>query len=229
MSFLAASLLKNDIPNNEKFGISTLMNGHILPRRIYGKGNESPMKRFNFSLISSLVWVVANALSPHAAVAAQPSDPLTPIASLDVPRYMGTWFEIAKYPNWFQKNCVAETTAEYQLKEQGGVKVINRCRRENGDIDEAIGEARQVGPSTSPKLKVRFAPSWLSLLPFVWGDYWVIDLDESYKLVAVAEPKREYLWILSRTRIVEPRVYEALLVRLRAKGFDVSRLERTKQ
>lgn len=187
------------------------------------------MKRLNFSLLSCLVWVVANALSPQAAMASQSSDPLTPIASLDVARYMGTWYEIAKYPNRFQKNCVAETKAEYQLNEQGGVKVVNRCRRENGDIDEAIGEARQVGPSTSPKLKVRFAPWWLSLLPFVWGDYWVIDLDEQYQLVAVSEPKREYLWILSRTKIVKPAVYEALLVRLKAKGFDLSRLELTKQ
>jgi apolipoprotein D and lipocalin family protein len=96
-------------------------------------------------------------------------------------------------------------------------------------MDEAIGEARQIGPSTSAKLKVRFAPSWLSLLPFVWGDYWVIDLDERYQLVAVAEPKREYLWVLSRTPKVEPDVYKALLGRLKGQGFDLSRLELTKQ
>ena len=157
------------------------------------------------------------------------SGPLTTIASLDVPRYIGTWYEIAKYPNWFQKKCVAETKAEYRLQAGGSVQVINRCRRENGDIDEAIGEARQIGPSTSAKLKVRFAPAWLSLLPFVWGDYWVVDLDDSYQLVAVAEPKREYLWVLSRTPKVEPGVYEALLGRLKGQGFDLSRLELTKQ
>ena len=155
--------------------------------------------------------------------------PLTTIASLDVPRYMGTWYEIAKYPNWFQKKCVAETKAEYRLQAGGTVQVINSCRRENGDMDKAIGEARQIGPSSSAKLKVRFAPSWLSLLPFVWGDYWVVDLDERYQLVAVAEPKREYLWVLSRTPKVEPGIYEALLGRLEGQGFDLSRLELTKQ
>ena len=157
------------------------------------------------------------------------SGPLTTIASLDVPRYMGTWYEIAKYPNWFQKKCVAETKAEYRLQAGGSVQVINRCRRENGDIDEAIGEARQIGPSTSAKLTVRFAPAWLTLLPFVWGDYWVVDLDDSYQHVAVSEPKREYLWVLSRTPKVEPGVYEALLGRLKGQGFDLSRLELTKQ
>jgi apolipoprotein D and lipocalin family protein len=142
---------------------------------------------------------------------------------------MGTWYEIAKYPNRFQKKCVSETKAEYLLQAGGAVQVINRCRRENGDVDEAVGEARQIDPSTSAKLKVRFAPAWLSLLPFVWGDYWVVDLDERYQLVAVAEPKREYLWVLSRTPKVEPSDYEALLGRLKAQGFDLSRLELTKQ
>jgi apolipoprotein D and lipocalin family protein len=155
--------------------------------------------------------------------------PLSTIASLDVQRYMGTWYEIAKYPNWFQKKCVAETKAEYRLQFGGSVQVINRCRRENGDMDEAIGEARQIGPSTSSKLKVRFAPAWLSLLPFVWGDYWVVDLDESYQLVAVTEPKQEFLWVLSRTPKVEPGVYEALLGRLKGQGFDLNRLVLTKQ
>ena len=141
---------------------------------------------------------------------------------------MGTWYEIAKYPNWFQKKCVAETRAEYKLQVGGSVQVINRCRRDTGEIEEAIGEARQTGVATSPKLQVRFAPSWLSLLPFVWGNYWVVDLDDGYQLVAVSEPKREYLWVLSRTPTVSPQSYDALLVRLEAQGFDLGRLELAK-
>lgn len=95
-------------------------------------------------------------------------------------------------------------------------------------MNEAIGEARQIGLLTSAKLQVRFAPSWLSLFPFVWGDYWVVDLDEGYQLVAVSEPKREYLWVLSRTQTVDPSRYEALLARLKAQGFDLNRLELSK-
>ena len=142
---------------------------------------------------------------------------------------MGTWFEIAKYPNWFQKKCTSDTRAEYRLQAGGTVQVINRCRKENGEIDEAVGEARQTGAATSPRLQVRFAPAWLSWLPSVWGNYWVIDLDERYQLVAVGEPKREYLWILSRTPTVSPEAYDALLGRLAAQGFDLKGLERTRQ
>ena len=82
-----------------------------------------------------------------------------------------------------------------------------------------------MGGPQSAKLEVRFAPAWLSFLPFVWGDYWVVDLDEGYELVAVSEPKREYLWILSRTPEVDKARYEALLVRLAAMGLDVRKLD----
>ena len=93
---------------------------------------------------------------------------------------------------------------------------------------QAVGRARQDGPADSPKLKVRFAPAWLSWLPMVWGNYWVIDIDAGYQLVAVSEPDREYLWVLSRTPTVEGGA-QALLGRLQAKGFDLSKLERTTQ
>jgi apolipoprotein D and lipocalin family protein len=165
--------------------------------------------------------------------AAQESSPpdngLKTIATLDVPRYMGTWFEIAKYPNWFQRKCTNATQAHYMLQGDGRVQVINQCKTHNGETIEAVGEARQVGPATSPKLEVRFAPAWLSFLPFVWGNYWVIDLDDGYQLVAVSEPQKEYLWILSRTAKVDHLRYNALLARLRDKGFDLNKLEITSQ
>lgn len=168
-------------------------------------------------------------LSSLAAGAQVPSAPLTTIESLDVPRYMGTWYEIAKFPNAFQKKCVSDTRAEYSIRTDGTIQVINRCKILGGEIDEAIGTARQVGPATSPMLKVRFAPAWLSFLPFVWGDYWIIDLDPKMQLVAVSEPQRQYLWVLSRTPKVDPAAYEALLGRLAGKGFDLGRLEPTPQ
>ena len=157
------------------------------------------------------------------------SSALRTIPSLDVARYMGTWYEIAKYPNWFQKKCTGGARADYSLMSDGRVKVINRCRIAGGDLSEVIGVARQIGSSTSPKLEVRFAPAWLSFLPFVWGDYWVIELDDDYQLVAVSEPKKEYLWILSRTPKVDPASYNTLLTKLREKGFDMHKLEVTLQ
>lgn len=151
------------------------------------------------------------------------------IAALDVPRYMGRWHEIAKYPNRFQKQCIGSTQADYSLSPDGRVRVLNRCRVEGGGTQEAIGIARQIGDADSAKLKVRFAPAWLSFLPWVWGDYWVIDLDHDYQLVAVSEPTRQFLWILSRTPTVAPENLNALVHRLRDKGFDIEKLEMTPQ
>jgi apolipoprotein D and lipocalin family protein len=187
------------------------------------------MKFPAIALAAAIGWSVAAAQTPESSAVAQSSAPLITIPVLDAPRYMGTWYEIAKYPNWFQKKCVAETRAHYKLQADGSVQVVNRCRKDTGEIDEAVGEARQIGVASSPKLQVRFAPSWLSLLPFVWGNYWVIDLDDGYQLAAVSEPKREYLWVLSRTPTVSAQSYDALLVRLKAQGFDLGRLELTRQ
>lgn len=155
------------------------------------------------------------------------SEPLRSIPSLDVPRYLGTWYEIAKYPNRFQRKCASDTRAIYGLRDDGRIEVVNQCRREDGSLMEAVGVARQVGPSDSAQLKVRFAPAWLSFLPVVWGNYWVIDLDPEYQLVAVSEPKREYLWVLSRTPEVDTEAYRQLLSRLEAQGFDLDRVERS--
>lgn len=181
------------------------------------------------SLFASCAALVLSGLCAIPALAANAARPLQPIESLAVPRYMGVWYEIAKFPNDFQKKCVGDTTATYNVGEDGRVQVVNRCRTADGTSDVADGVARQLGGATSPKLKVRFAPAFLSFIPMVWGDYWVIDLDEKYQLSAVSEPKREYLWILSRTPQVDPAEYAALLTRLTAQGLDVSKLVRTSQ
>lgn len=157
------------------------------------------------------------------------SEPLRSIPTLDVARYMGTWHEIAKYPNRFQQQCVRNTHAEYSQVGAGHLQVINRCQTSDGSVSEAVGTARQVGPADSSQLKVRFAPAWLSFLPMVWGDYWVIDLDPAYQLVAVSEPRRAYLWVLSRSPAVDEAAYRQLLARLEARGFDLQRLERSLQ
>ena len=166
----------------------------------------------------------------HIQVQAQTSDaPVKTITSLDVPRYLGTWYEIAKFPNWFQRKCASNTKAVYSIKPDGNLRVLNSCKQVDGEVSEAEGAARQVGAKDSPKLEVRFAPAWLSFLPMVWGNYWVIDLDSQYQLAAVSDPRREYLWILSRTPQLDPKAYEELLGRLQAQQFDVRKLEITPQ
>ncbi len=170
------------------------------------------------------VWALA-----CAAGLAQAGEPLTAVPALDVPRYMGTWYEIAKLPNWFQRKCVSSTRAQYSLQADGKVQVANSCRLASGEFEDANGAARQMGAPNSPKLKVRFAPAWLSFIPAVWGDYWVVELDDNYQWAAVSEPGRQYLWILSRSPRMEPAVYADVLARLARKGLDVQKLELTRQ
>ena len=155
--------------------------------------------------------------------------PVKTIPSLDVQRYLGTWYEIAKYPNWFQKKCVGNTKAVYSGRDDGTIKVLNSCKTADGQVSEAEGAARQIGAKDSPRLEVRFAPAWLSFIPMVWGDYWVIDLDSQYQVAVVSDPRREYLWILSRTPQLDKKVFEDTLVRVQAQQFDVRKLELTPQ
>ena len=181
------------------------------------------------------VWCAAALAVAAWGVAAQttatpaPLPPVSTIATLDVPRYMGTWYEIAKFPNRFQAKCVANTRARYLAQTDGSVQVLNSCVTADGSTIDALGRAIQVGATTSPKLQVRFAPAWLSWLPQVWGDYWVIDLDADYQLAAVSDSKREYLWVLSRTPQLNDKAYGALIERLKAQYFEVQKLERTVQ
>ena len=183
--------------------------------------------------IHNIIGLFALSVIGHAAIAqgVQSSlEPIKTITSLDVARYQGTWYEIAKFPNWFQRKCIANTNATYKIKEDGNVSVTNRCTFEDGAKGEALGTARQIGNATSPTLEVRFAPDWMAFLPIVWGDYWVIDIDPQYQLAAVSDPRREYLWILSRTKTVEPSKYQALLSRLaKDNGFNLEPLSLTPQ
>jgi apolipoprotein D and lipocalin family protein len=160
---------------------------------------------------------------------ANPRSDLATVPTLDLPRYLGQWYEIAKFPNRFQRKCTGFTTAIYSALPDGRVQVENRCRTADGGTDVAVGVARQVGGDDSPRLKVRFAPAALSFIPQVWGDYWVIDLDRDYGLAAVSEPGRDYLWILSRTPTVSKPAYDALVARLSGQGLDVRKLVRTPQ
>ncbi|MFH1010654.1 MAG: lipocalin family protein [bacterium] len=156
--------------------------------------------------------------------------PLEVVPEVDLHRYMGTWYEIARLPNWFQKKCACDVTATYTMRDDGDIKVVNRCRKENGQIIEAEGRAKRASkdrPNT--KLKVRFAPGFLSLFPFVWGDYWIINLAEDYSYAVIGEPARKYMWILSRTPTMDDTTFQGILEQVKQKGYDLTELIRTEQ
>jgi apolipoprotein D and lipocalin family protein len=150
--------------------------------------------------------------------------PVTTVASVDLDRYAGDWYEIARFPNRFQRQCAGDVRASYARRDDGRIDVVNRCRREDGRTTDTRGVVRVEDTRTNAKLKVRFAPAVLSFLPMVWGDYWIIGLDDEYRWAVVGSPDRDYLWILARTVPLDAASYEAALDAARRNGFDVARL-----
>ena len=149
--------------------------------------------------------------------------PLTTVDHVDLNRYLGTWYEIASFPQSFQKGCTA-TTATYSLRDDGHIDVLNRCRKDRVDGEEqsAKGLARVVDTATNAKLEVSF------FRPF-WGEYWVVDLGRDYEYAVVGHPGRDYLWILSRTPTMDQATYDGIIERLKEKGYETERLQKTQQ
>jgi apolipoprotein D and lipocalin family protein len=149
--------------------------------------------------------------------------PLETVAHVELSRYLGTWYEIANFPQSFQRGCTA-TTATYTLLDDGNIEVLNRCRKGSLDGEEksALGRARVVDRATNAKLEVSF------FRPF-WGDYWIIDLADDYSYAVVGHPSRDYLWILARNPTMDEATYESIVARLQARGYETSRLVRTLQ
>ena len=190
------------------------------PRRSIGPGSSL---RLAFAL--ALGISVAQAQVPAPA-------PLQSLPALEVPPYMGTWYQVGLFPNAFQRQCVSDTTATYRQLPDGAVEVRNRCRTGDGRLDEAIGQARPTGTLTGTtlapaRLEVSFLPAWLRWLPVGWGRYWVIQLAEDGRYAVISEPTRQYLWILSRQPGLSPSDEAAIRARLLEQGFDdLSRLQR---
>lgn len=174
------------------------------------------MRRFGTLLFTACLFTTGcTCLWPFA--------PLDVVQTVDVERYMGLWYEIARYPNFFQGPQCAATTAEYTLLENGTVRVVNRCREGLDGPEQSIeGVARVVDPVTNAKLKVGFFG------PFE-GDYWIIDLDEDYEWAVVGEPTRTFLWILSRTPTMDQATYDGIVSRLADRQYDASKLQITLQ
>jgi apolipoprotein D and lipocalin family protein len=162
-----------------------------------------------------------------AACATEPGqDTPRTVGTVDLARYAGTWFEVARFPTSFQDSArvrCEEVTATYTARPDGAITVVNRCRNalDGGAERVADGIARSVSPGND-RLRVSFF--W----PF-FGDYWVIGLDPDYRWAVVGAPGRDYLWILSRTPQMAPADYAAAVAIAQREGFDIARLRRTAQ
>ncbi len=170
--------------------------------------------------ISGLLSVLLLAAMPYPALAETAAEtPVASVASVDIARYSGKWFEIASFPMYFQRNCIADTSAEYTPTADGNIGVHNRCRTKSG-FDDATGKASVVEGSANSRLKVWFF--W----PFK-ADYWIIGLDPDYRWAVVGNPNRKYLWVLSRTPQLPADQLKAALASASAQGYDLSKLHYT--
>lgn len=196
---------------------------HHVVRSAMGHARQRVVTRW----AASVMLVAGTTLLP-AAGPVQTTTPVHPVPFVDLDRYAGDWFEIARFPNKFQRQCIGDVRATYARRRDGRVDVVNRCRTAEGET-EARGVARIVDEHAFAKLKVRFAPAWLSWLPMVWGDYWIIGLAPDYSWAVVGDPGRNYLWILARTPRLDDETIAAARALARASGFDVERLALTSQ
>jgi apolipoprotein D and lipocalin family protein len=149
---------------------------------------------------------------------------LETVPFVDLERYMGRWFEIARLPNEFQEGC-DRAEALYALEPEGTVRVVNTCFAAGGDEPRSVeGVAEVVDGATNAKLRVSFLPPWLRWTGLGWGDYWVVMLDEGYQYAVVSEPRRRYLWVLAREPQLPDATWASIREELERRGFALDDL-----
>lgn len=172
-------------------------------------------------LKTSLFLLAAFSISATLTACNEDYAPMPTVDKVEVERYLGKWYEIAVIPNRFQSMCVADTRAEYR-KDENSIKVINRCRKQDGKIEVADGIAKIVDGSNNAKLKVSF------FRPF-YGNYWILDLDPNYQWVLVGEPSRKYGWVLSRNMKLEPEQWQQAMKTAEKLGYKISDFKQSPQ
>ncbi|MDQ5986151.1 MAG: Outer membrane lipoprotein Blc [Syntrophus sp. SKADARSKE-3] len=174
--------------------------------------------------IIRLILILTLVVSLASCIDENKYPPLSNVPKVDINRYSGLWYEIARIDHSFQKDCVA-STAEYSLRDDGYIKVVNKCRKKNldGEVSSIEGKAWIIDKSSNAWLKVQFF--W----PFN-GDYVIIGLDEKeYQYAVVGHPSRDYLWILSRKPRLDEGIYKKIMGDITKQGYDVQRIRKYPQ
>lgn len=178
-----------------------------------------------FKPVMNSIIFIAISLTLTISAQAQTTAPQA-VEKIDIQKYLGQWYEISRLPMYFQRKCVADTTAQYQLNSNQTLSVLNSCRTENGEMISSEGVAYSQNQANS-KLKVSFLPKGLRWLPFTKGDYWILRIDPEYKVALVGGPNHKYLWILSRDKKIDDSTYQSYLETAKHYGYDISQLIRT--
>ena len=171
-------------------------------------------KIFHINFIIVFLLFAGNILT----IKAQDMKPPVTVDSVNLNKYVGKWYEIARIPNSFQKKCARNTTATYKLRDDGQIIVINRCVKKDGSISEANGVAKIVDAKTNSKLEVSFVK--ILGIRLFWGDYWIIGLDKDYRYAVVGTPTRKYGWILSRTPKLSSEDMDTIFGILKKQGYN---------
>ncbi len=197
--------------------------------------NRWPRSRQHIQTLALASAFALSTQAPMATAQAAPLPALVSVPSVDLNRYQGHWYQIALYPNSFQRQCVSNTTADYTVLADGSVEVLNQCKKADGSFSKAVGAARvkqskvtllnpKPLPASTSRLEVRFAPKWLEWVSAVWAPYWVIQLADDYRYAVVGDPSRKYLWILSRTPTLDPQDDAIIRGLLQQQGYDPTKL-----
>lgn len=155
--------------------------------------------------------------------------PLPVVERVELDKYLGVWYEVARKPVSFQSQCARDVSARYTINENGNVAIDNRCYDENGGLQQTLGEAFVVNAPFNSKLKVGFLPEIIRWVPVARGDYWILKLDENYQMALVGEPSRKYLWLLSRAPHPDKLMVNEYLHYAETLGFNLKDIIRTEQ
>nr|MBF0683469.1 lipocalin family protein [Pseudomonas sp.] len=201
-----------------------------MPQHPYRTGPSTGSVRWPLVLLGAIAVTGLVACAAKQSKTAHGELPVQ--EGVELSRYVGTWYEQARLPNSFQKDCQSNVQAHYTLLPENRMWVVNRCKIPAGEFKSTEGVARlasQPAPPNPARLQVRFAPEWTSWIPAVWGDYWIIKLDESYQYSLVGTPDRKYLWVLTRQKRADQAKVDELLEYARSLGFAVDEVMRTVQ
>jgi apolipoprotein D and lipocalin family protein len=171
---------------------------------------------------------IATAVAAIVMSAATAAPPVHSVEHLDLMRFGGVWFEVARVPNKMQSRCQRDATATYRLAVDGGLEVIRRCLDADDHVAVSVAHAELAGQDPA-RLRLSYVPSWLRWWPGTHADHWVVMIDDGYRHAVVSDPSRGSLWILSRLPGIDPATYEDIVARLRVQRFPVDRLVLTPQ